>query len=299
MLFEMAVADAYAIPFEFVKHTGDRPNDLKTYHRHPKYDELLTAQYTDDTQRSLANANVVLSHDPFSPVSYAQSYVDTFKADPREGYSRGYQSFIKSVTTADEFLYKIRSDRASNGCVMGAAVLGYLPELWRVKLAAKVQTIVTHHPSAATHAQIVAIAAHALLKGRKKADLHQLVMLHADWNSDKDEYHRWKDMLDDTMGTSIKASSISAYAISACMRHNKMSDIIFEAVERGGDTDSAAATAIAIASCTDEIENDLPAELVDGLENGAYGRDYLKSVDKQLTERWDEFHGQGIEWRGF
>jgi ADP-ribosylglycohydrolase len=289
MLYEMAIADAYAIPFEFVKHTGDRPNDLRTYHRHPKYHELITGQYTDDTQRSLANADVILGRDPYSPFSYAQSYVETFKSDPREGYSRGYQSFIKSVNSADEFLSKIRSDRESNGAVMGAAVLGFLPEAWQVKLAAKVQTITTHHPSAAVHAQVVALAAHWLLKGANKADLHQIVMLQADWNNDKDEYHRWKSMLDDKLGTSMKASSISAYAISACMRHDRMSDIIREAVDRGGDTDSAAATAIAIASCTDQIEKDLPQELVDGIENGLYGRDYLKQVDAQLMARWNSY----------
>ena len=96
MIYEMAVADAYAIAFEFVPDTPDRPNDLKTFHQHPKYIELAPGQYTDDTQRSIGNANVLLSGEWWNMMAYANEYVSQFKLDPREGYSRGFQKLLNS-----------------------------------------------------------------------------------------------------------------------------------------------------------------------------------------------------------
>ena len=40
-----------------------------------------------------------------------------------------------------------------------------------------------------------------------------------------------------------------------------------------------------VASCAGDVEQDLPAALVEGLENGPYGRDYLRALDARLTER--------------
>jgi hypothetical protein len=46
--------------------------------------------------------------------------------------------------------------------------------------------------------------------------------------------------------------------------------------------DTVAAVALGAASCSDEIEQDLPAHLIAGLENGPYGRDFLKDLDARL-----------------
>lgn len=42
------------------------------------------------------------------------------------------------------------------------------------------------------------------------------------------------------------------------------------------------AIALAAASCSVEVVQDLPTHLIDGLENGTYGRDYLRQLDRQL-----------------
>ena len=75
MLIEIAIGDAYGIGFEFVKNTPDRPNDLSQFYQHPKYSNLIPGQYTDDTQRALANMRVVCSNDVLHPLSYANAYV--------------------------------------------------------------------------------------------------------------------------------------------------------------------------------------------------------------------------------
>jgi ADP-ribosylglycohydrolase len=50
-----------------------------------------------------------------------------------------------------------------------------------------------------------------------------------------------------------------------------------------------AAIALAAASCSDEIIQDLPAHLIAGLENGPYGRDYIIELDRQLMNVADQY----------
>jgi hypothetical protein len=40
-----------------------------------------------------------------------------------------------------------------------------------------------------------------------------------------------------------------------------------------------------IASACDEVTNDLPCWVSDHIENGDFGRDYLKGIDQQLETR--------------
>jgi ADP-ribosyl-[dinitrogen reductase] hydrolase len=55
-----------------------------------------------------------------------------------------------------------------------------------------------------------------------------------------------------------------------------------------GDVDTVATIAMAAASVSSRIcaNEDLPPWLVDGLENGQYGRDYLIDLDKQLDAKY-------------
>jgi hypothetical protein len=51
--------------------------------------------------------------------------------------------------------------------------------------------------------------------------------------------------------------------------------------------DTVAAIAMGAASCCQEIEQDVPENLVNGLENGPYGRDYIINLDKKLMSLAD------------
>jgi ADP-ribosyl-[dinitrogen reductase] hydrolase len=288
VLLNMAVADAYAIPFEFIdKSEYPGPNDLKTFYKHPKYHELKLGQYTDDTQRSIANFNVVMCGEIFNITEYARQYVEVYKQDPREGYSRGYQDLLRNVETADDFLLACTRSKNSNGSVMGAAVLGLIKEPEFVKLAATAQACATHLHHTATHAQIVALAAHYTLYDLgPKDEIQSWVMQTLDEGAfrSQEAMAKWLIECQETEApTRIAAASISAFVIGAIRRHDTMSGILREAVDRGGDTDSAAAAAIAVASHCPEIDDDLPAELFEGLERGPFGFDYLKELDETLS----------------
>lgn len=66
------------------------------------------------------------------------------------------------------------------------------------------------------------------------------------------------------------------------MSNDRMSAILRTCIDYGGDTDTVAAIALGAASCYEEIEQDLPQQLYDKLENGAYGRDFLIGLNSAL-----------------
>ena len=71
-------------------------------------------------------------------------------------------------------------------------------------------------------------------------------------------------------------------AITAVMRNDSLSELLQDCIAFTGDVDTVAAIALAAASCSEEIIQDLPAHLIAGLENGSYGKDYIVALDTEL-----------------
>ena len=71
-------------------------------------------------------------------------------------------------------------------------------------------------------------------------------------------------------------------AVTALTRCDTMRDVLKTCIQFSGDVDTVAAIALAAGSCSPEIAQDLPAHLFDELENGPYGRDYIRLLDTQL-----------------
>jgi ADP-ribosyl-[dinitrogen reductase] hydrolase len=295
MLAEMAVADAYAIPFEFVPNTADRANDLSGYYQHPTYDDMVPGCYTDDTQRSIGNARMVLDHysgeampeDIFNPIAYLHRYKQTFAGDPRPGYSRRFEAFLKdNLDTATVDMAIKLNRKPTNGSVMGAAALGYLDSPEKVMLAAAAQALSTHSYAAIPHAQIVALSAHYAIHnlgrfGDLAPWLYKLL---------NESGKTVADFLSDATFNSVKPSTITMGASSAVKlmlwalpRYNTLSELTKLAVDVGGDTDSAAAIMVAVASESNEYVDDFPSALWSGLEAGKYGVEYLRDLDQQLN----------------
>ena len=71
-------------------------------------------------------------------------------------------------------------------------------------------------------------------------------------------------------------------AIAAIERNESLSVLLRDCIAFGGDVDTVATIALAAASCSDEYIQDLPRHLIDGLENGPFGREYLQQLDVQI-----------------
>lgn len=284
MLFNMAVADSYAIAFEFVDHSEDRPNNLATFHQHPTYVELPAGSYTDDTQRAIANAlTILIDQDPFNPAAYVRRYQSVYAADPRQGYSRRYQKFLEeNIQTSPARFMTLLHRRSTNGALMGVAPLGFLPSVGEVKLATTIQVITTHHPAASPWAQAIALAAHFLLRGGSRSDLLSYLGEHVDW-ADDIQFSRLTSDHGDKV--SMSADDTASAIITELMKHDRQSEILRSCVARGGDTDSVAAGAIALASCTNEIACDLPPALTEAFANRKT-RLELKALDRKLRDHF-------------
>ena len=78
-------------------------------------------------------------------------------------------------------------------------------------------------------------------------------------------------------------------AITAVMLHDSMSKLLQACIAFSGDVDTVATIALAAGSCSIEIAQDLPENLVQGLENQSYGRDYIRGLDRQLMNCRSDF----------
>jgi ADP-ribosyl-[dinitrogen reductase] hydrolase len=289
MLMSIGVADAYAIPWEFVKNPKDHGlvNDLQTYQQHPKYGpagELVPSQYTDDTLRSIATALVVINNKnstAFDPTAYVRTIQLVVQSDRRKGWSRRFQSYLEANLNADpvDFLRGISKRADTNGALMGCLPVAYLKTPVDVRLAVAAQAMATHSSRTVPFAQSMALAAHYFLNGGKRDGL-------VDYLAEESEGPSTGD-LPKTGGVDMSAAGTcsAVLALLGCgpyaPEHESLSGLLRAAVDLGGDTDSVAALVVGIASCSTEFTHDLPVKLVDELDLGR-GKHYLRSLDKKL-----------------
>lgn len=281
MLVEMAIADAFAIPWEFVPRTqyhlvGD-PNEPR-FRQHPKYADLGNGRYTDDTQRALANAECIIGEEGQMQHDFIRAYLNAYHRDPRAGYSKRFAAFLQANTTTDEWLANMEPYGNTNGSLMGVAPLGYLKSPWQIKEAVYAQAMCTHSPETFLYAEAVALAAHHFLIKGGRTDIAAFLTKHMP-RGFIDDWIAAQSLPDD-----MTARSTFLHVMRALETQNSLMAIIQYAIEHTDDSDSVAAVGVALASCCAEYENDIPQTLYDGLEDGPYGYKYLADVDRQLKE---------------
>jgi len=277
MLVELAIGDAYGAGFEYANEMIQY-NDLSRYIQHPRHKGLRPGQYTDDTQMSIAIAELIISGDEWTPLNIANRFVDCFKRDWRDGYARGFQKFLESISSGQEFLDKIKPHSDKSGAAMRACPIGIYEDIYEVVEKAEIQAKLTHDtPDGIAAAKAVAIMSHSCIYDREVYSyvcfLHN-AMLHwvpgFEWDDD------WVGKVKSKGWMSVHA------ALTAVRRNLKLSELLKDCINFTGDTDTVATIALGAASCSSEYENDLPDVLYTGLENGTYGREYLEWLDEKL-----------------
>lgn len=140
----------------------------------------------------------------------------------------------------------------------------------------KVQAALTHNtPDGINAAVAAALMAHYFLYnlGPKK-ELGAFLEEHVSgrWNTP------WTGTVKAQGWMSVQA------AVTALLQNDTMSNLLKTCIQFSGDVDTVAAIALAAGSCSSEIAQDLPSHLIDTLENGPYGRDYIRRLDAQLMD---------------
>ena len=274
VLVELAVGDAYGAGFEYVDQSAVRAgNDLSRYVAHPRH-RIAAGSYTDDTQMSLAIAEAIVDDLAWTPEVLAAKFVQVFKRDPREGYTRWFYDFLVRVDGGDQFLAEINPGSDKSGAAMRAAPIGVLAEIPQVLTHARIQAAVTHNtPDGINAASAAALMTHYFLYGLGcRDDVGRFLQeyIPGQWASP------WQGKVGAKGWMSVRA------AITAIRHSDSLSELLRRCVDFTGDVDTVAAIALAAGSCSDELSHDLPDHLLTGLEAGPYGRGYLSALDQRV-----------------
>jgi len=281
MLLEMAVGDAYGAGFEYAASEFVVANNTgAAYVEHPSHEGIVPGRYTDDTQMGLAIAEAIVSGEAWTPENLAQRFVDVFHRDPRVGYAHGFYHFLQKTRSGAAFLADMQPYSDKSGAAMRAAPVGIFPTVTEVLERSTIQARLTHDtPDGIAAANAAALLAHYFLYAvGSKADVARFLDRHVPgygWSEP------WIGKVRSKGWMSVRAA-VTAVAVSGTMR-----DLLRHCIAFQGDVDTVATIALAAGAHSTEIVQDLPEALVGGLENGAYGRDYIVGLDRQL-----------IAWRG-
>jgi ADP-ribosyl-[dinitrogen reductase] hydrolase len=278
VLISLAIGDAYGAGFEYARPDFvTRHNDLKGYYQHPRHLGIRPGMYTDDTQMSLAVAEALLESARPTRQQWADHFVRAFQRDRREGYAQRFYDFLMTVADGGDFLARIQPHSDKSGAAMRVLPVAYLSDSEEVLQVAAEQARLTHDTeNGIRSAQAVALSGHYLLhKVGPKADLPDYL--------EKRMGSGWFDWRGKVGAAGLDSARA---ALTTFARHTSMSAMLRESIAWTGDVDTVAALALGLAGCCLEVQPDLPQVLMQDLENGPYGSDYLKQLDRRLRERF-------------
>lgn len=277
MLLELAIGDAYGAGFEYANERVERFNDLSGYVKHPRHSGTKPGMYTDDTQMSLAIAELIVDGVEWTPLNLASKFVEVFKRDQREGYSGHFYNFLNKVQDGQQFLAEIKPDSEKSGAAMRATPIGIFPTIAEVLEKCKIQAAVTHNtPLGIGAACASALTAHYFIYDLgSKAELGEFLEAHV-----PERPYPWIS----TYQGKVKSKGwMSVWAaVTALRRNDTLSSLLRDCINFKGDVDTVATIALGAAANSREYAQDLPPILIDTLENRTYGKDYIVALDQKL-----------------
>ncbi len=251
MLIELAIGDAYGAGFEYAPESLiKKKNNLRGYIRHPHHN-ISPGNYTDDTQMSIAIAEAMLSKQNWEPLVLANHFLNTFKRDPREGYSGKFYIFLTKIKNGTEFLENIMPQSERSGAAMRACPIGLYSDINTVISQCTVQAKVTHNtPLGVNSAIAVSLMTHYFrfhLGPKQKLPEFLCQYVDGEWTTP------WKGKV----GT-LGMMSENRAALTAIVHSHSRSELLQTCIHYTGDVDTVAAIALGAASFCQEIDPDLP-----------------------------------------
>lgn len=273
-----AIGDAYGFCFEFAKPAFVAKYNNLSYRQHPEFSHVVPGVYSDDTQMQLALAELIMRGDAWTRENIAESFVRTYKRDPRPGYARGFRAFLDEIQSGAELLSRIRPDSDRNGAAMRSPVIGLLPKIETVVEYAKVQAAITHDTKGGIDSAVAsALMCHFLTYDLgAKSELPEFLSAHV---SGYDWRRAWFGKVP------VHGMSTAYAALTVLMSSNSMSELLKRSIAFTGDVDSVATIALACASGSALFEDDISDELWRGLESAAFGLPTLKEVDAAVWSK--------------
>lgn len=277
MLVHLAIGDAYGAGFEYAdSEFVAEHNAVHGYVQHPGRAGLRPGRYTDDTQMTIAIAEMLISDTPWTAENLAEKFVRTFHRDQRVGYASAFYDLLCEVSDGAELLARIKPHSDKSGAAMRAGPIGLLPTVPDVLQRTEVQARITHDtPLGIEAAHAAALAVHYC-----HFDLGPLDNTGRWIDQQLGSTGRWSERWSGHVGAqgwmSVRA------ALTALSSSTSLTEILRTCVVFCGDVDTVATVALAAASRSSQVVDDLTAALHAGLENGTFGHDFLQTLDAEL-----------------
>jgi len=296
-LLGLAVGDAAGAPFE-----GLAAETI--YRDFPPTNELVAnppldvLTYTDDTQMTLGVAECLVADGRIDPDRLMQHFASNYEAG--RGYGSGLRRILDAMTAQQEWKYLVETlfpgGSFGNGAAMRVAPVGLLfhddPD--RLRQEARQSALATHlHPLGVDGAVVVATAVSIALR---ESVLNSEAFYDELSKAAETEEFQWqlrtaRRMGRDNMmsfGSSLAAHRSVTTAITCfAMWPDSYENTISRAITMGDDTDTLAAIAGALSGARLGVQG-IPQQLLNILENGPKGRDYIVQVADNLYARWSD-----------
>ncbi len=299
MLLGLAIGDALGRGYENIPR-------LKIHLNRPVRNyKGGTGIYSDDTQMSLAVAELMSSDLSFNEETLASSLVYAYRRDKRSGYSEFTKKtlekswcgidFLKSVSIQD----KLR--RKSDGSAMRAVPIGLFPNLPDVIKYAQINSEITHaHPKAIVASIGVALASHYVYyKKGKPSDIIRFVLKNLPSIDSKFSSYLMNIEHLTKVDYSVILGRYAYYGapyndakpvlgvILYVLKHFSYNpqEAIIQSIHFGGDVDTTMSIILGIALMNNPM-NAIPDIFIDDLENGTYGKDHILKIGKALDWKY-------------
>jgi ADP-ribosyl-[dinitrogen reductase] hydrolase len=291
MLLEIAIGDAYGASFEFADH-----DFIFQYNFASEYVENIDekgnltrsyGKYTDDTQMTIGTCNAIINSKSnyISSEQFIREYLKEYHRDKREGYSRRTKKLLEGNNIKDFF--KDNTRRNSNGSVMRCIPLGLFKKPEVVINNATQLSLATHRHMDSINATIfISLFSHFIYYHGFDIDdfVNFIKTVHPE------SYHAvinssWKK--DDIVPCDALKTAKACFTIlkNSFDKNKTLTDLLYESVTLGGDTDSVASIVMGLSSMDDYWINDISRELKD-LKETQENLDLIYSLDFKLFNKF-------------
>jgi len=302
LLFGVAIGDTFGRAFE--NHSRKWIAERLSMDTYPPWEDR---HYTDDTQMTLAIAELMATDLAFSKENLASFFIKAYNRDPRAGYSILTRGQLTAGRDPQSFLTFLseekRKERRSDGAAMRALPLGLHPDPEQVISLSCINAKTTHgHPHAIAASVGVALLSHGLYY--HKVSHHNVIpyivsLASHEMPEDVREHlmrlSRIPGFSPDVLLGQTNISNGIPYeeslpflgAVLSLVTHigNLPEELLKQALLLGGDTDTVAAVALGAALIIHPYA-DIPPFWIEGLETGPYGRDFIQRLGADLHRRY-------------
>lgn len=236
------------------------------------------SRFTDDTVMTLAVAKWLLTDKEHSPSGLVESMQELGRKYPDAGYGGSFMHWIWSDTPRPYGSW-------GNGAGMRVSPVGlYAATLDETLRLAKVSAEVTHdHPEGIKGAQAIAACMFLCRIGTSKKDIRKYVETTFGY-----DLSRTLDEIRPGYAFDVSCQGSVPQAITAFLEGGTFVDVVRLAVSIGGDSDTIACMAGAIASCLYPIPTDVAAVSDDLLtdELRSLKDNFMKLLDSRKPHNW-------------